>query len=111
MCNCIRQRLGWALAIITIWGTSNAAWGQESQTPPAATGQYAARRRPNKEAINCHTMTSERDLNSKSGRYIGFRTYWRVGSKVRLQLRPATQIRPRLHRSPRRRPARLLLAR
>ena len=42
MCNCIRQRLGWALAIITIWGTSNAAWGQESQTPPAATGQYAA---------------------------------------------------------------------
>ena len=42
MCNCICQRLGWALAIITIWGTSTAAWGQDGQTPLAATGQYAA---------------------------------------------------------------------
>ena len=42
MCKGICQRLGWALAIIAAWGTSAAAWGQEGQTPPAATGQYAA---------------------------------------------------------------------
>ena len=42
MCKGICQRLGWALAIIAAWGASAAAWGQEGQTPPAATGQYAA---------------------------------------------------------------------
>jgi hypothetical protein len=38
----IFQRLTWAMVIIAFFGTSAAAWGQESQTPPAAGGQYAA---------------------------------------------------------------------
>ena len=38
----ICQRLGWAVAVIAAWAASGTAWGQEGQTPPAATGQYAA---------------------------------------------------------------------
>ena len=35
------QRLGWVVAVIAAWAASGTAWGQEGQTPPAATGQYA----------------------------------------------------------------------
>ena len=42
MCKRKYRKLGWTLAILAACGASAAAWGQESQTPPAATGQYAA---------------------------------------------------------------------
>ena len=42
MCKRNCQRLVWVLAMMAAWGTSAAAWGQEGQTPPPPTGQYAA---------------------------------------------------------------------
>ena len=86
------QRLGWALAMIAVWATSGAAWGQEGQTPPAATGQYAAPAQAQQGGDPLTFDDIRRDLNSKNGKFANCRTSWREFSRLRPQRRPATEV-------------------
>ena len=84
--------LGWTLAILAACGASAAAWGQESQTPPAAAGQYAAQGRPT--AGDPLTFDDIREVRTtRSGDPPTSGPVGRLRSKVRRRLRLPTRVR------------------